>query len=153
MRDLLALIVHHGYIFIFLIVLAEALGIPVPAALALLTGGAAVASGVLRGPAVLLIAVTAMLLGDSLLYVLGSRMGWRLLGFLCRLLSMFAATVATILVPTAFEARFDLSRIICRKKPKNFLGTKTSTCTALDHVKPRAPVWRMYCGNRDLAHL
>ena len=85
MRDLLALIVHHGYIFIFLIVLAEALGIPVPAALALLTGGAAVASGALRGPAALLIAVTAMLLGDSLLYVLGSRMGWRLLGFLCRL--------------------------------------------------------------------
>jgi membrane protein DedA with SNARE-associated domain len=85
MKDLLGLIVHHGYIFIFLIVLAEALGIPVPAALALLTGGAAVASGALRGPAVLLIAVTAMLLGDSLLYVLGSRMGWRLLGLLCRL--------------------------------------------------------------------
>ena len=85
MRDLLGLIVHHGYIFIFLIVLAEAIGIPVPAALALLTGGAAVASGALRGPAVLLIAVTAMLLGDSLLYVLGSRMGWRLLGLLCRL--------------------------------------------------------------------
>ena len=85
MRDLVALIVHHGYIFIFLIVLAEALGIPVPAALALLTGGAAVASGALHGPAALLIAVTAMLLGDSLLYVLGSRTGWRLLGFLCRL--------------------------------------------------------------------
>ena len=67
MRDLLAPIVRHGYIFIFLIVLAEALGIPVPAALALLTGGAAVASGALRGPATLLIAVTAMLLGDSLL--------------------------------------------------------------------------------------
>jgi len=85
MRDLLALIVHHGYIFIFLIVLAEALGMPVPAALALLTGGAAVASGALRGPAALLIAIAAMLLGDSLLYVLGSRLGWRLLGFLCRL--------------------------------------------------------------------
>src|SRR6516164_11759447 len=85
MRDLLALIIHHGYIFIFLIVLAEALGIPVPAALELLTGGAAVASGALYGPVALLIAVTAMLLGDSLLYVLGSRMGWRLLGLLCRL--------------------------------------------------------------------
>jgi membrane protein DedA with SNARE-associated domain len=84
MKNFLALIVHHGYIFIFLIVLAEALGIPVPAALALLTGGAAVASGALRAPAALLIAVTAMLLGDSLLYVLGRRMGWRLLGFLCR---------------------------------------------------------------------
>jgi membrane protein DedA with SNARE-associated domain len=85
MKDLLAPIIHHGYIFIFLIVLAEALGFPVPAALALLTAGAAVASGALRGSAALLIAVTAMLLGDSLLYVLGSRMGWRLLGLLCRL--------------------------------------------------------------------
>jgi membrane protein DedA with SNARE-associated domain len=84
MNDLLALIVHHGYIVIFLVVLAEALGIPVPAALALVTGGAAVASGALRAPAAALVAVTAMLVGDSLLYVLGSRMGWRLLGFLCR---------------------------------------------------------------------
>jgi membrane protein DedA with SNARE-associated domain len=81
MIDLLALVVHHGYI---IIVLAEALGIPVPAALALVTGGAAVASGVLRAPAAALTAVTAMLVGDSLLYVLGNRMGWRLLGFLCR---------------------------------------------------------------------
>jgi membrane protein DedA with SNARE-associated domain len=84
MNDLLALVTHHGYVIIFLIVLAEALGIPVPAALALVTGGAAVASGGLRAPAAALTAVTAMLVGDSLLYVLGNRMGWRLLGFLCR---------------------------------------------------------------------
>ena len=84
MNDLFAQIVYHGYIFIFLIVLAEALGIPVPAALALVAGGAAVASGTLRAPVAVLVAVTAMLLGDSLLYALGSRMGWRLLGFLCR---------------------------------------------------------------------
>jgi membrane protein DedA with SNARE-associated domain len=84
MNDLLALVTHHGYVIIFLIVLAEALGIPVPAALALVTGGAAVASGALRAPAAALTAVTAMLVGDSLLYVLGNRMGWRLLGFLCR---------------------------------------------------------------------
>ena len=84
MNDLLALIVHHGYVVIFLIVLGEALGIPVPAALALVAGGAAVASGTLRAPAAALAAVTAMLVGDSLLYVLGSHMGWRLLGLLCR---------------------------------------------------------------------
>jgi membrane protein DedA with SNARE-associated domain/rhodanese-related sulfurtransferase len=84
MNDLLALIVHHGYLFIFLIVLAEALGFPVPAALALVTGGAVVASGALRAPTTALLAVTAMLLGDSLLFALGRRMGWRLLGFLCR---------------------------------------------------------------------
>ena len=68
-------------------------------------------------------------------------------------LSTFAATVTTTLVRTAFEARFDLSLIICRKKPKNFPETRTSTCTALDHAKSRAPVWRICCGNRDLAHL
>jgi membrane protein DedA with SNARE-associated domain len=84
MNDLLAQIGHHGYIVIFLIVLVEALGFPVPAALALVTGGAAVASGALRAPAAALVALTGIVLGDSLLYVLGSRMGWRLLGFLCR---------------------------------------------------------------------
>jgi membrane protein DedA with SNARE-associated domain len=84
MNDLLALIVHHGYVVIFVIVLAEALGFPVPAALALVAGGAAVAAGALRGPAAALVAVTAMLMGDCLLYVLGRHMGWRLLGFLCR---------------------------------------------------------------------
>jgi membrane protein DedA with SNARE-associated domain len=84
MNDLVGLIVHYGYIIIFLIVLAEALGFPVPAALALVMGGAAVAAGVLHGPAAALVAVTAMLMGDCLLYVLGSRMGWRLLAFLCR---------------------------------------------------------------------
>jgi membrane protein DedA with SNARE-associated domain len=84
MNELHALVVHHGYIIIFLIVLAEALGIPVPAALALVIGGAAVASGALRASAAVLTAVMAMLVGDSLLYVLGNRMGWRLLAFLCR---------------------------------------------------------------------
>jgi len=84
MNSLLALVAHHGYVIIFFIVLAEALGMPVPAALALVMGGAAVASGVLHGPTVALAAVMAMLVGDSLVYDLGDRMGWRLLGFLCR---------------------------------------------------------------------
>ena len=84
MTDLLALVVRHGYLIIFFIVLAEALGMPVPAALALVAGGAAAASGVLRAPTAALTALTAMLVGDTLLYNLGNRMGWRLLGFLCR---------------------------------------------------------------------
>ena len=83
MSDLLSLIAHHGYILIFLVVFLEAIGLPVPAALVLVAGGAATASGILRAPAALLLAVVGMLLGDSLLYVLGSHMGWGLLGFLC----------------------------------------------------------------------
>jgi membrane protein DedA with SNARE-associated domain len=70
---------------IFLVVFLEAIGLPVPAALALVAGGASAASGILHAPAALLLAVLGMLLGDSLLYVLGSRMGWSLLGFLCRI--------------------------------------------------------------------
>jgi membrane protein DedA with SNARE-associated domain len=84
MNEFLSLIAHHGYIIIFATVLAEAIGLPVPAALALVAGGAAAASGTLRAPTILLLAVAAMLAGDSLLYVLGRRTGWGLLGFLCK---------------------------------------------------------------------
>lgn len=84
MNHILSLIVHHGYLVIFLIVLGEAVGLPVPSALALIAGGAAVASGTLRAPTLAMLAIVAMLLGDTLFYVLGNLMGWNLLGFLCR---------------------------------------------------------------------
>src|SRR5271167_1124907 len=84
MSDLLSLIVRHGYTVISLIVFAEAIGVPVPGAVALVAGGAAVAAGTLYGPAVALFAVTAMLSADSLLYILGRHMGWPILKFLCQ---------------------------------------------------------------------
>lgn len=84
MSDFLSLTPYHGYVIIFLTVFAEAIGLPVPAALALVAGGAAVASGVLSARAVLLLAVVGSLLGDSLLYILGRHTGWGLLGFLCK---------------------------------------------------------------------
>jgi membrane protein DedA with SNARE-associated domain len=85
MNDFFSLIAHHGYVLIFAVVLAEAVGLPVPAALALVAGGAAVASHALSAPRLMILALTGMLLGDSLLFVLGRYMGWSLLGFLCRL--------------------------------------------------------------------
>jgi membrane protein DedA with SNARE-associated domain len=75
---------HHGYALIFGLLLAEAIGLPFPAAIALVAAGAAVASHVLWGPSVLLIALTALLLGDTIQFWLGRYMGWALLGFLCR---------------------------------------------------------------------
>src|SRR5579862_8803165 len=84
MNEFLSLIARHGYSIIFATVLTEAIGLPVPAALALVAGGAAVAAGTLHAPVVLLLALCAMLAGDSLLYFLGSRTGWGLLGFLCK---------------------------------------------------------------------
>jgi membrane protein DedA with SNARE-associated domain/rhodanese-related sulfurtransferase len=85
MTDLLSLIIHHGYIVVALVVFAEAIGVPVPGAVALVGGGAAVAAHALYGPAVFFYAVVAMLVADSLLYVLGARTGWTILRFLCRI--------------------------------------------------------------------
>jgi membrane protein DedA with SNARE-associated domain len=85
MNHFSSLLAHHGYLLVFLVVLGEALGLPSPAALALVAGGAAVAAGTLHGGAVLGLALTAMMLGDSILYVLGRYMGWALLGFICKL--------------------------------------------------------------------
>jgi membrane protein DedA with SNARE-associated domain len=84
MTDVLTLISRHGYLLVFVFVLAEALGFPVPAAIALLAAGAAVGAHMLSGPAVWTLALTAMLVGDFTLFVLGKRSGWALLGFLCR---------------------------------------------------------------------
>jgi len=76
--------VRHGYAWTFGLLLAEAIGLPFPAAIALVAAGAAVAARTLWGPYVLLAAVTALLLGDTVQYWLGRYMGWALLGFLCR---------------------------------------------------------------------
>lgn len=83
-NSLFSLIVQHGYVLIFVVVLAESIGLPMPAALALVGAGAAVASHSLSGPVVLVLALVALLTGDSLLFFLGRYMGWALLGVLCR---------------------------------------------------------------------
>jgi len=84
MSDFVSLIAHHGYLVIFLVVLAESIGLPMPAALALVAGGAASAAHTLRAPMVFAVALIALALADSLLYILGRCMGWALLGFLCK---------------------------------------------------------------------
>jgi membrane protein DedA with SNARE-associated domain len=82
--NLVALMAHHGYALVFGLLLAEAVGLPFPAAIALVAAGAAVAAHTLWGPYVLLVAVTALLMGDTVQFWLGRYMGWLLLGFLCR---------------------------------------------------------------------
>jgi membrane protein DedA with SNARE-associated domain len=85
MNDLRFLISHHGYFLLALVCLAEAVGLPVPAALAILTAGAVTAFGDLHLYLVIGIGVLAMMAGDVILYFMGRVSGWALLGFLCRL--------------------------------------------------------------------
>jgi membrane protein DedA with SNARE-associated domain len=85
MNALVSLMAHHGYALTFGLLFAEAIGLPFPAALALVAAGAGLASHTLQAPFVLVAALAALLVGDSLQFVLGRQMGWALLGFLCRL--------------------------------------------------------------------
>jgi membrane protein DedA with SNARE-associated domain len=82
--NLFLLMARHGYALTFGLLLAEAIGLPFPAAIALVAAGAAVAAHALWGPYVLLAAILALLLGDTVQFWLGRYMGWLLLGFLCR---------------------------------------------------------------------
>ena len=84
MNDLFGLMARHGYALTFGLLLAEAMGLPFPAAIALVAAGAAIASHALWGPFVLVTALAALLLGDSVEFWMGRYMGWGLLGFLCR---------------------------------------------------------------------
>lgn len=83
MLDVVHAIAKYGYQSLFLALFLEALGLPIPGALALLAAGAASAAGALRPLEALVAAAAGMLLADVLLYVLGRYSGWALLSFLC----------------------------------------------------------------------
>jgi membrane protein DedA with SNARE-associated domain len=85
MNDLLSMMARHGYALTFTLLFAEAIGLPFPAAIALVAAGAGAASHTLYGPGILVAALAALLIGDSAQFWLGRYTGWALLGFLCRL--------------------------------------------------------------------
>lgn len=84
MDALLALILRHGGLLLGGWCFLEAVGLPLPAAFALMATGALVRQHDL--PAVTYLAgVAGLLAGDLLLYLIGRYSGWWLLGMLCRL--------------------------------------------------------------------
>jgi membrane protein DedA with SNARE-associated domain/rhodanese-related sulfurtransferase len=84
-ESLLSGLSQHGYSLLFAVVFLEAVGLPVPAALALLVAGGASARGALYAPFAVTSALSAMVLADMLMFLLGRYTGWWLLGMLCRL--------------------------------------------------------------------
>ncbi len=85
MDALLEYLTQYGYPILALIVFLEAIGLPVPAAPALLAVGAACAKGILSPFTSLTVAFLAMMTADTILFILGRQTGWWLLGLLCRL--------------------------------------------------------------------
>ena len=84
MDFILSELARHGYAILFASVFLEAIGFPVPAAIALLLAGAASAHGSLSAVATFGGAFLIILLCDSLMFLLGRNTGWWLLGLLCR---------------------------------------------------------------------
>jgi membrane protein DedA with SNARE-associated domain len=84
MEHILHILEHHGYLALVAMVFLEAIGLPIPAAVALVTAGAAAAWKMLGLGYVVLWSVIPIVAGDSILYFLGRKSGWGLLGLLCR---------------------------------------------------------------------
>src|SRR6202051_2721900 len=85
MESVIAGLAEYGYGVLFAAVFLETVGMPIPAALALLIAGGASARGSLQASHAFPGALATMLAGDTLMFLLGRYTGWWLLGILCRI--------------------------------------------------------------------
>jgi membrane protein DedA with SNARE-associated domain len=85
MNQLVAAVLAQGLPLVFVNVLLEQLGLPIPALPTLVVAGALVVDRDLSAPRVLLVAVLASVLADSLWFGLGRLQGHRILKTLCRI--------------------------------------------------------------------
>ena len=85
MDQAIEFLTRQGYAVVFVWVLAEQLGLPIPAVPILLGAGALAGTGGLDPAAVLVLAVLASLVSDTVWYALGRLRGGPVLGLLCRI--------------------------------------------------------------------
>lgn len=85
MDEVSSLIRHYGLSVVFLNVVLEQLGAPIPAIPVLMVAGAFAMKGGLSLTALVLVAVLASLIADFIWYRIGQRFGYRVLGTLCRI--------------------------------------------------------------------
>lgn len=85
MSQILSLLVKHGGLVLFAVVLLEQLGLPLPAVPWILAAGALAANGQLHPTPALAGILLACLIADALWFGLGRRDGARVLRMLCRI--------------------------------------------------------------------
>src|SRR6266850_8280506 len=78
-------LLEYDYLVLYAFVLAEQVGLPIPAVPVLLTVGTLAGSGRMSLALALAVALFASLVPDILWYELGRRRGGRVLGLLCRI--------------------------------------------------------------------
>lgn len=85
MTDTIEFLVKYGYIVVFVGVLAEQGGVPLPAAPILMAAGALAGFHRLSAPITLALAVTASVMSDLLWFYLGRSRGVAILKFMCKI--------------------------------------------------------------------
>jgi membrane protein DedA with SNARE-associated domain len=85
MTRLVAYVIRYGVPLVFLNVMAEQLGAPIPAIPTLVVAGALTRSGQMSSTHLLIAAVIASLIADYIWYELGRHFGYRILRTLCRI--------------------------------------------------------------------
>ncbi len=85
MNESIEFLIRHGYAVVFGWVLAEQIGLPIPAVPILLAAGGLAGTGKLNLPFALGVAVVASLLSDTIWYVIGRLRGGQVLSLLCRI--------------------------------------------------------------------
>ncbi len=78
-------VIKYGYSLVFLWVLCEQLGVPIPSTPLLLTAGTLTATHQLQLPLVLAAALLASLIADTIWYVFGQRYGSAVVRLMCKL--------------------------------------------------------------------
>ena len=85
MNEVAAFLIEHGTSVLFAVVLAEQIGLPIPAVPLLVAAGALAGAGELNLLTAIGMAVIAALFGNGLWYELGRRRGRSVLALLCRI--------------------------------------------------------------------
>jgi len=85
MSETIEFVARHGYLLIFLWLLAEQAALPIPSLPLLLVSGALVRTRQLNLSSVLAYALLACLIADNVWFLLGRRYGGRALEFICKM--------------------------------------------------------------------
>ncbi|HEY3927257.1 MAG TPA: VTT domain-containing protein [Candidatus Koribacter sp.] len=85
MHEVISILVKYGYLLVFVWVLGEQLGLPIPAFPLLLSAGALAGQGKMNLAFLLLTCVVACIAADTFWYKLGQSRGGSVLRFLCRM--------------------------------------------------------------------
>ena len=112
----LVFFVHYAYLIIFLWVLVEQIGIPIPSIPVLLTAGTLSATHRVSHVYVVLAVLAACLVADTVWFSLGRRYGNSVLKLLCRL--SFEASTCVSKTEGYFTRRGPVTLIICEVRSR-----------------------------------